>query len=70
MLDIIIISLFISLQFILGLKLLDYGTLIVYVCIIQLAEHLELELDEVMPNYMKMNICINLCLVYIAKLYC
>ena len=68
MLDIIIITLFILLQFILGLKLLDYGTLIVYVCIVQLT--LEPELDEVMPNYTKMNICINLCLVYIAKLYC
>ena len=70
MLDIIIISLFILLQFILGLKLLDYGTLIVYVCTIQLTEHLEPELDEMMLNYTKMNICINLCLVYIAKLYC
>ena len=70
MLDIIIISLFILQKFILGLKLLDYGTLSVYVCIIQLREHLEPELDEVMPNYTKMNICINLCLVYIAKLYC
>ena len=70
MLDIIIISLFILLQFILGLKLLDYGTLIVYVCTIQLMEHLEPELDEMMPNYTKMNICINLCLAYIAKLYC
>ena len=53
-----------------GVKVTDYSTLIVYVCTIQLMEHLEPELDEMMPNYTKMNICINLCLVYIAKLYC
>ena len=32
-------------EFILVIKLQDYGTLIVYVCTIQLMEHLELELD-------------------------
>ena len=53
-----------------GVIELDYRTLIVYVCIIQLIEYLEPELDGVMPNYTKMNICVNLCLVYIFKLYC
>ena len=53
-----------------GVKVIGLWYLIVYVCIIQLMEHLELELDEMMPNYTKMNICTNVCLVYIAKLYC
>ena len=68
MLDTIIISLFILQQFILGLKLLDYGALIVYVCTTQLMEHLEPELDEVMTNYeyMKMNISIN----HMPCIYC
>ena len=44
-LDIIIISLFILNQSILVIKLRDYGTLIVYVCTIQLMGHLEPELD-------------------------
>ena len=66
-LDIIIISLFILKRFILMIKLQYYGTLIVHVCTIQLMEHLELELDEVMTNYeyMNMNICINICLVVV-----
>ena len=29
---------------------MGYGTLIVYVCTIQMTEHLEPELDEVMTN--------------------
>ena len=56
-LDIIIISLFILKQFILVIKLHDYGTLIVYVCTIQLMEHLELELDASLSDVTYYTLC-------------
>ena len=56
-LDIIIISQFILKQFILVIKLRDYGTLIVYVCTIQLMEHLEPELDVSLSDVTYYTLC-------------
>ena len=52
-------------QSILVIKLWDYGTLIVYVCSIQLMGHSELELDASLSDVTYYT----LCLVYIYTVY-